>query len=117
MKQESERRRRAHREATAAELNYKFNKGRNIYANAEEKTRMEKLNPLLVEQMKNFIDKIPSMQKNKALEVACGECMVSRDILIDRFFEIDLIDQSDGAIEHANTLKVKCPKIRNIHTY
>ena len=55
------------------------------------------------------------MQTKKALEVACGECMVSRDILLDKFFEIDLMDQSIGAIEFAQALQEKNKKIRKIY--
>ena len=62
---------------------------------------MQKANSNLVAQMTQFMENLSTMQTKKALEVACGECMVSRDILLDKFFEIDLMDQSIGAIEFA----------------
>ena len=53
---------------------------------------MQKANSNLVAQMTQFMENLSTMQTKKALEVACGECMVSRDILLDKFFEIDLMD-------------------------
>ena len=82
-REEEEKRIRAYRKAIAPELNYKFNKDRSVYANEEEKKRMYKANPKLIAQMTKFMECLPTMQTKKALEVACGECMVSRDILLD----------------------------------
>ena len=42
--------------------------------------------------MKEFINNIKSMKKNTALEIACGECHVTRDYLQYEFFKIDLMD-------------------------
>ena len=73
------------------------------------------MNNMLIQQMTSFIQELPTMQMNKALEVACGEGMVTRDILLDRFFEIDMMDRAEGAIEHANALKRQNPKIREVY--
>ena len=42
---------------------------------------MSEANPFLINQMKGFIDSLKSIIKNTALEVAFGECNVTRDYL------------------------------------
>ena len=39
--------------------------------------------------MKNVIAELPSMKKKRVIEIACGGCELSRDLLKDEFDEID----------------------------
>ena len=62
------------------------------FANQEERQRMKEANPHLINQMKSFLDGLKSMKKEKAIEIACGQCHVTRDLLRNEFFQIDLMD-------------------------
>ena len=44
------------------------------------------------------------MDFNRALEVACGNCHVTRDVLVRYFSKIDLMDRSPEAIRQAEQL-------------
>ena len=83
----------------------------NVYANADEIQRMKEANPYLIQQMRAFMGNLKSMKKDTALEVACGECHVTRDYLQHEFFCIDLMDVCPESIKHAQMLKSKNSKI------
>ena len=61
------------------------------------------------------MENLSTMETKTALEVACGECLVTRGILLEKFFEIDLMDQSEAAIEHAEKLQAENPCINMVH--
>ena len=42
---------------------------------------MEKANPQLLSDLKDFLGELKSMKKEKAFEVACGACFVTKQIL------------------------------------
>ena len=76
---------------------------------------MKKANPELFRDLSNFIYDLRSMKKEKAFEVACGECHVTRNILATRFNKIDLLDQCPKSIAHAQKLKKEERRVINIH--
>ena len=56
-------------------------------------------------QLEEMINGLPTMKKNRALEVACGSCHVT-DQLLKRYFEqIELMDQAQDAIDEAMRLR------------
>ena len=66
---------------------------------------MKKANPELLRDLSNFFDDLLSIKKDKAFEVACGECHVTKEILVHRFKKIDLLDIERTSIEIAMSLK------------
>ena len=56
-------------------------------------------------QLESVILSLDSMGRERALEVACGECHVTREVLLKYFATIDLMDRSRQAIEHAEQLR------------
>ena len=72
-----------------------------MYADEVEKKDMKKANPELLRDLANFIDVLRSMKKEKAFEVACGECHVTKEVLLHRFQKIDLLDIEKTSIEIA----------------
>ena len=42
---------------------------------------MRKANPALINDLSNFIDELKTLKLDKAFEVACGECHVTKEIL------------------------------------
>ena len=53
---------------------------------------MDLMNPHVIEQLRRVMDSLHSMKKHSALEVACGGCHVTRELLLDRFAQVDLFD-------------------------
>ena len=53
---------------------------------------MGEQNEHLITQMRWFIDSLKSMRKDSAIEIGCGDCHVTRELLQDRFSKIDLMD-------------------------
>ena len=54
-----------------------------------------------VDWMKSFIESLPHHQYTRALEVACGDGRLTRDLLSKMYAEVDLFDQSEDAKKHA----------------
>ena len=54
---------------------------------------IEKMNPVLLEQLRDCIDNLKSMKKEKAVEVACGHGYVTNEILVEKFCDIHMFDQ------------------------
>ena len=50
-------------------------------ANSEEVGRMDEMNDPLIAPLKGFLESLKCMKKNTALEIGCGACHVSRDLL------------------------------------
>ena len=65
---------------------------------------MAKANPQLLSVLSEFIDGLLSMKKERAFEVACGGCHVTRNILVSRFDKIDLLDIEESSINIALSL-------------
>ena len=42
---------------------------------------MEEMNSPLIDQMRRFMESLKSMRKDTALEIGCGACHVTRDLL------------------------------------
>ena len=55
------------------------------------------------------------MGKDRALEVACGECHVTKHLLLNYFHKVDLMDKCEDAIEMAEQLKLKSNKIGSVY--
>ena len=72
---------------------------------------MKKANPELLRDLSNFIDGLRSIKKERAFEVACGECHVTRHIHVHKFEKIDLLDIDGTSIEIAKSLKKEQKKI------
>ena len=51
------------------------------------------------------------MGRDHALEVACGQCHVTRSLLVKHFAKIDLMDRSPEAIMHAEQLRAESKRI------
>ena len=62
------------------------------YANSVEIDRMEEMNTPLIAQMRGFLGSLKSLKKETALEIGCGACHVTRDLLQHQFARIDLMD-------------------------
>ena len=62
-------------------------------------------------QLEEMIKGLPTMRKQKALEVACGSCHVTDMLLRKHFDEIELMDYAQQAIEKAEQLQRRCNKI------
>ena len=56
-----------------------------VYANEKEIAEMNKANTALISDLSIFIDDLKSMKHNKAFEVACGECHVTKGLLAPIF--------------------------------
>lgn len=53
---------------------------------------MRKANNTLLNDLQLFIEDLKSMKLEKAFEVACGECHVTKGVLLNKFNTIDLLD-------------------------
>ena len=62
---------------------------------------MKKANPELLRDLSNFIDGLRSIKKERAFEVSCGECHVTKHILMHNFEKIDLLDIEETSIKIA----------------
>ena len=62
-------------------------------------------------QLEEMIKGLPTMRKQKALEVACGSCHVTDMLLRKHFDEIELMDYAQDAIQKAEQLQRRCNKI------
>ena len=68
-----------------------------------------------IQQMEGLFSKLGSIKKETALEVGCGDCLVSKDFLRHHFAIIDILDQD--ALKEMKAFKESCDKVRNIfHT-
>ena len=54
------------------------------------------------------------MKTDKALDIGCGECLVSNEVFSKTFMSIDLLDRCLLAIEYAKELKKECGRISRI---
>lgn len=52
--------------------------------------------------MKVIIDKLPSMKRDLALDVGCGECNLTEDLLKHEFKKIILLEKDKKLYEKAN---------------
>ena len=72
--------------------------GRRIYANQLERENMASCHQAAVLAMEQFIDGLPMVRYERALEVGCGDGRVTRDQLLGRFKMVDLFDPCSEAI-------------------
>ena len=60
---------------------------------------MSLVNPKALEQLDSVLRSLDSMGRESALEVACGECHVTKNLLLKHFARIDLMDRAQDAVE------------------
>ncbi len=89
-----------------------------IYETQKDKEELSRVNPRILDQLKNFIDNCTSMKKEKALDVACGTGWVTKEVLLSRFSEVDLFDRCKQALDNAKEKIGKNPKLGEpiVHT-
>ena len=62
---------------------------------------MEEMHPKAMEQMDKILGQLKSMGTDYAIEMACGGCQLSRDLLSKKFDKIDFLDHSTEACDIA----------------
>jgi|AACY02.9.fsa_nt_gi hypothetical protein len=71
------------------------------WADDEELDDMEICHPERIELMKKIMGRVPGLSFDYALEAACGDARLSKDLLVKKFKNIDLFDIDEEAIETA----------------
>ena len=59
---------------------------------------MATANTVLLPHLDNILKELKSMNTNRVLEVGCGEGHVTKHILVNMFYEIDVFDQCPVSI-------------------
>ena len=62
---------------------------------------MDENHPNAVEQLKKLLGLLPNHKYTRALEVACGRGLLTKDLLSTWYAEVDMFDKSSEAIEEA----------------
>ena len=70
-----------------------------LHATEGEIERMGLVNSKALEQLESVLRSLDSMGRDRALEVACGECHVTRHVLLNYFAKVDLMDRAQDAVE------------------
>ena len=82
------------------------------YADNEEMEDMKKVHSGATAQMKEILDGLKSIRRKTVIDVGCGGCELSRDLLKDYFQEIHFLDDNEEAIAEAihlrNEFDLKC---------
>ena len=60
---------------------------------------MEKCHYGRLQLMKGIMQQVADLKKDRALEVACGDGRLSKDLLSQMFTRVDLFDQDPTAID------------------
>lgn len=76
---------------------------------------MALVNSAAIAQLESALLKQKALRRQRALEVACGECHVTRDLLQRHFDKIDLLDQCPKAIEYARALEQESGHVGDIY--
>ena len=71
------------------------------HANAQEYIDMNLLHGRSVEEIEEFLRKLTHHKYSRALEVACGRGLLTRDLLSKKYKSVDMFDQSNEAIKEA----------------
>ena len=72
---------------------------------------MSTANRVLLPWLAGILKDLKYLKRERALEVACGEGHVTREVLLGQFCEVDLFDPCPYAIAKVNKLKELQPKI------
>ena len=67
---------------------------------------MARVSPNAIHQMAAALDQLSTMKRERVLDVGCGGCELSRDLLRHKFKEIDFLDRNVEAIKIAMRLKL-----------
>ena len=68
---------------------------------------MAKVNPNAIQQMAAILNELTTMKRESVIDVCCGGCELTRDLLRHQFEEIDFMDESLEAIDVAKRLKLE----------
>ena len=68
------------------------------YASKVQKERMQVANPKRIELMKDFIKCMPNLNKDRALDVACGIGLLSEHEVFWDFKKVDMFDEKEDYI-------------------
>lgn len=76
---------------------------------------MNLTNPKTLDQLRNLLAKLKDLDYTNALEVAMGEAHVTKEILLEKFKEVDMFDRDAGAFQMGLNLQKKYPdKIKRV---
>jgi hypothetical protein len=86
-------------------------KPRNVqpYANETEQEEMVKCHSASIKYLRSFLDGLAHLGRGRALEVAAGNGIVSRDLLQHKFECIDCFDQCPTALRKLEALRRSVP--------
>ena len=74
------------------------------FACAEENKLMDRANPIANDYLKDFLAELPELYFDRAVEVACGNGHVTRDVLLERYREVYLFDRDPVACQIAKNI-------------
>ena len=69
---------------------------------------MNDCHSLAVEWMKSFLNQLIFHENIRALEVACGNGCLTRDLLSEMYAEVDMFDKTTDAVEDAGNETLNC---------
>lgn len=85
-----------------------------VYADPEEQHEMQLCHAASIELLNNFLDQLPSLHCERALEVAAGDGRVTNDLLIGRFTAIDCFDLCYESVKKLEQLQLAHHQIKKV---
>ena len=85
-----------------------------IWATEKEKKDMQLVHKKAIEQMEGLFLALGLIKREAALEIGCGDCLVSKDFLRRYFAHIDLLDQCEEAGKEMRSFQWSCKKVRHL---
>ena len=67
-----------------------------------------------IQQMEELFLALGMMKREAALEIGCGDCLVSKDFLKKYFTNIDLLDHCKEAGKEMKSFKQSCNQVRHL---
>ena len=67
-----------------------------------------------IRQMEGLFSALGMIKRDAALEIGCGDCLVSKDFLRRYFAHIDLLDQCEEAGKEMRSFQRSCKKVRHL---
>ena len=75
---------------------------------------MQLVHQQAVGQMEKLFSELGGMKRDAALEIGCGDCLVSKDLLEKHFAQIDLLDQCQEAVKEMRSYQGRCERVRHL---
>ena len=75
------------------------------FASPEEQQHMAICHPASVQMLEGFLKSLGELDRKRALEVACGDGRLTRDLLAKWYEEVDMFDQCPVAVELVKQLR------------